>query len=155
MDQIKISIIMQYVKAITFENHKNKLVFLKANGADQAIDYQFGVHKASLGEDVHEVVLQVQMTSKVKEDEIFALKVEYSGLFKIEGSCADETKDEILSVNCVTLLFPFIRREIADVLVSGGFQAILIDPVDFRSVYMEYKKQEETKKLEEFSQHLN
>ena len=38
-------------------------------------------------------------------------------------------------IECPRLLFPFARRIVADVTRDGGFPPLLIDPIDFVSLY--------------------
>ena len=38
-------------------------------------------------------------------------------------------------IECPRLLFPFARRVIADATRDGGFPPLLIDPIDFVSLY--------------------
>ena len=46
----------------------------------------------------------------------------------------------MLFVNCPALLFPFLRRIVADMTREGGFPPLLLDPVDFGSLYMRKKQ---------------
>jgi preprotein translocase subunit SecB len=38
-------------------------------------------------------------------------------------------------VDCPTILFPFLRRVLADVIRDGGFPPLLLDPIDFGRLY--------------------
>ena len=38
-------------------------------------------------------------------------------------------------INCPSILFPFLRRLIADLTREGGFPPLLLDPIDFASLY--------------------
>jgi preprotein translocase subunit SecB len=41
----------------------------------------------------------------------------------------------VLLIDCPTLLFPFLRRVLADVTRDGGFPPLMLDPIDFRRLY--------------------
>ena len=41
----------------------------------------------------------------------------------------------VLFVDCPTLLFPFMRRVLADVIRDGGFPPLMLDPIDFGRLY--------------------
>ena len=47
----------------------------------------------------------------------------------------------ILLIHCPTILFPFARRVLADATRDGGFQPLMIEPVDFASLYEQRKSQ--------------
>ena len=46
-----------------------------------------------------------------------------------------DTLDSFLNINCPFLLFPFLRRLVADVTREGGFPPLLLDPIDFNQLY--------------------
>ena len=39
------------------------------------------------------------------------------------------------------LIFPFARRVLADAIRDGGFPPLLLDPIDFGSLYMQQAQQ--------------
>ena len=41
----------------------------------------------------------------------------------------------LLAVHCPSIIFPYARKIIADVTQDGGFQPLMIDPVDFGVLY--------------------
>ena len=41
----------------------------------------------------------------------------------------------VMFVDCPTLIFPFVRRVIADVVRDGGFPPLMLDPIDFGRLY--------------------
>ena len=46
-----------------------------------------------------------------------------------------ENVHAIIMIECPRLLFPFARAIIADAVRNGGFPPLMIDPVDFVSLY--------------------
>ena len=51
-----------------------------------------------------------------------------------------EAVEPFLLVNAPALLFPFVRRIIADLTREGGFPPLMLDPIDFASLYMKRKQ---------------
>jgi preprotein translocase subunit SecB len=43
----------------------------------------------------------------------------------------------MLLIECPRQIFPFARRIIADVTRDGGFPPLMIDPIDFVSLYQQ------------------
>jgi preprotein translocase subunit SecB len=41
----------------------------------------------------------------------------------------------VLFVDCPAILFPFMRRVLADVVRDGGFPPLMLDPIDFGRLY--------------------
>jgi len=65
---------------------------------------------------------------------LFAIELVYGGLFRLTNIPA-EAVQPILRIECPRLLFPFARQVIADASRNGGFPPLLIDPIDFLSLY--------------------
>ncbi len=58
----------------------------------------------------------------------------YAGLFRIEN-IPEESLEAVCLIECPRLIFPFARRIIADGTRDGGFPPMLIDPIDFATLY--------------------
>ena len=56
-------------------------------------------------------------------------------LFRIQNIPKD-AMEPFLLVNCPALLFPFLRRLLADITREGGFPPLLLDPIDFGALYV-------------------
>ncbi|MFV0369343.1 MAG: protein-export chaperone SecB, partial [Hyphomicrobiaceae bacterium] len=64
----------------------------------------------------------------------------YAGLFRIQN-IPPEALQPFLLVNCPSVLFPFLRRLLADITREGGFPPLLLDPIDFGTLYMQRKNE--------------
>jgi preprotein translocase subunit SecB len=82
------------------------------------------------------VVTKYKLTSRnnANGESLFLLELEYGGNFLIEG-IADEQLHPFLLIECPRILFPFVRRLIADLSREGGFAPVVIDTVDFLALY--------------------
>ena len=48
-----------------------------------------------------------------------------------------------VALHCPSIIFPYARKIIADVTQDGGFQPLMIDPVDFGVLYSKKMMQKE------------
>lgn len=137
----RISVEAQYIKDFSFEN-PNAPASLSGDKAPK-IDMALDLHVARMekDKDIFEVILNIQANAVSDEDKLFVVELQYAGIFTIEGVNEDERKF-ILGVHCPALLFPFARQIIADITQSGGFQPLMIDPIDFGALFVS-KMQEE------------
>ena len=71
---------------------------------------------------------------------LFLATVDYAGLFSV-ANIPEEHIGQVLNVHCPSLLFPFARGIIANVTRDGGYPPILIDIIDFGTLY--YRQQNE------------
>ena len=60
----------------------------------------------------------------------------YGGLFRLRN-IPQNLLQPVLFIDCPTLLFPFMRRVLADVTRDGGFPPLMLDPIDFGRLFAE------------------
>ena len=70
----------------------------------------------------------------VVNKETFILELEYSGIFMVKN-VPDESLQPLLLIECPRMLFPFLRRVVADLTRDGGFPPLMLDPIDFAGLY--------------------
>jgi preprotein translocase subunit SecB len=138
-DQLpEVGVISQYVKDLSFENPAAPAVF-QWQGQPQ-IDVQFNIGAQKVGEDVHEVALRIEVTARASEGVAFKSDVLYAGLFAIRNLPEDQLQAFLLA-EAPRILFPFARRIIADQVRDGGFPPLMLDPIDFATLYMQRQAQ--------------
>jgi preprotein translocase subunit SecB len=86
-------------------------------------------------QNVFEVVLKVRAEAKVKEELAYICELSYAGIFTI--NVPTENIGPVLLIDCPLILFPFLRRIVADVTSDGGFAPLMLTPVDFASLYQQ------------------
>ena len=137
-DHPQVGVISQYVKDLSFENPSAPAVY-QWQGQPQ-IDVQFNIGAQKVGDDVHEVAIRIEVTASATEGTAFKADVLYAGLFAIRN-LPDEQLQPFLLAEAPRILFPFARRVIADQVRDGGFPPLLLDPIDFATLYMQRQAQ--------------
>ena len=136
--QMQVRVLGQYIKDFSFENpNVHKLV----TGAPQepTLNLEINVQPMQIGPDVYESAIVFKARASASIGTIYEIEMIYAGLFKIEHA-PPGVMEPMLHVNCPALLFPFLRRIVADMTREGGFPPLLLDPVDFASLLI--KKRE-------------
>ncbi len=129
-----ISVEAQYVKDFSFENPGAPASLTKTKATPQIdLSLDIEVHKLS-EEDVYEVVLNCAAKALIEGDVLFLVELKYAGIFTL-SNFAEDHKSMMLAVYAPSILFPFARKIIADATQSGGFQPLMIDPIDFATLY--------------------
>lgn len=134
--QIKMQVLGQYVRDLSFENVVAQKGLSNAEvQPDIQVQVSLDARKRSV-EHQYEVVSKFKVTSANKADKapLFLLELDYGGIFHIEGVPEDQLHPFLL-IECPRMLFPFIRRIISDVTRDGGFPPLNIDTVDFLALY--------------------
>ena len=134
----QVGVIQQYVKDLSFENPASPAVF-QWQGQPQ-IDVQFNIGAHKVGDELHEVELRIEVTARANEGTAFKADLLYAGLFAIRN-LPEEQLQPFLLAEAPRILFPFARRIIADAVRDGGFPPLLLDPIDFATLYMQRQAQ--------------
>jgi preprotein translocase subunit SecB len=134
--QMRMQVLSQYIRDMSFENIA---VQKGVGGPDVQPEVQLAVSldaRKRTAANQYEVVTKYKLTSRNKAngESLFLLELEYGGNFLIEG-IADEQLHPFLLIECPRILFPFVRRLIADLSREGGFAPVVIDTVDFLALY--------------------
>jgi preprotein translocase subunit SecB len=140
----QVGVIAQYVKDLSFENPNAPAVY-QWQGQPQ-MDVQFNIGSNLVGQDLHEVVLKVEVAAKASEGTAFQLELLYGGLFALRNLPSEQLQPFLLA-EAPRILFPFARRIIADATLDAGFPPLLLDPIDFAGLYMQRAAQQQAEAL--------
>ena len=127
-----LSVLAQYVKDLSFENPGRRNRCAAATAADDQ-------HLASTFMRARWSTTRSRSSSsssarqRRRERSLFAIELVYGGLFRLTNIPPDH--QPLIMIECPRLLFPFARQIISDASRNGGFPPLLIDPVDFVSLY--------------------
>lgn len=123
----------QYIKDLSVENPSAPQVFQWEQ--TQPLDVQFNIKVNRIGDDVHEVVLQITVSAASDKGTHYVVDLAYAGLFGIRGF-PEDAMGPFLLVEAPRMLFPFARQIVAEQVTNLGFPPLLLDPIDFAQVYM-------------------
>ncbi len=65
---------------------------------------------------------------------LYNVELIYAGAFALRN-LPQEAIQPVLFIECPALLFPFVRRIVADLSREGGFPPLLLDPIDFGGLF--------------------
>ena len=129
----QLNVLAQYVKDLSFEN-PNAPGSLQQQSQAPKINIQINVNAKPLAQNDFEVELKIEGRAEVPSLFLFSFDLLYAGVFKIQN-VPQENVHAIVMIECPRLLFPFARETIATAVRNGGFPPLMIDPVDFVSLY--------------------
>jgi preprotein translocase subunit SecB len=96
---------------------------------------QFNIGTVQVAEDIHEVILKIDVRSETDDGVAFVVDLSFAGLFGLRNIPAEHIQPFLLG-EAPRLLFPFARRVLADTVRDGGFQPLLLEPIDFNALYL-------------------
>lgn len=135
----QVGILAQYVKDLSFEN-PNAPRSLQSGAEQPKIEVSVNVNARRAGEEVFEVELKIAVQAKAGEGTAFIVDLLYAGLFGLRN-VPEEALEPFLVVEAPRLLFPFARRIVADATRDGGFPPLMLEPIDFASLYLAQRGQ--------------
>ena len=127
----------QYVKDISFES-PNAPQSLILNNYSPKIEVNVELKAQKLQENIYETTIHITARATNDDNALFLVDLAYAGVFEI-ANVPPEHIEPLIMIDCPFVLFPFARRIISDLTRDGGFPPLMLDPIDFHSLYMQNK----------------
>ncbi|MEM9708364.1 MAG: protein-export chaperone SecB [Pseudomonadota bacterium] len=133
--QIKMQILGQYIRDLSFENILAQKPVDGQVQPDVQVQVSLDARKRPV-DNQYDVISKFNVTSKNKDSDqtLFVLELEYGGVFQVEN-VPEEQLHPFLLIECPRMLFPFVRRIISDISRDGGFPPLNLDNIDFVNLY--------------------
>ena len=127
-----LQVVGQYIKDLSFENPGVTAGISERPQIELAVD----LNAARMTEkDMFEVELKIRVDAKNEGKPLFLLELNYAGAFRLTNVPDTGTQQLILLIQAPHMLFPFVRRIVADVVRDGGMPPLMIEPIDFMALY--------------------
>jgi preprotein translocase subunit SecB len=136
LEQPQLRVLNQFIKDLSFENiASQKGLSAESTKPDININVNLEAKKRA-ADDQYDVVIKINILSKAKEtgDIFFNLEMDYAGIFEIK-KIPDEQLHPFLLIECPRIMFPYLRRIIADITRDGGYPSLNLDQIDFLAMY--------------------
>ncbi|MFO1170605.1 MAG: protein-export chaperone SecB [Hyphomicrobiaceae bacterium] len=127
-------VLAQFLKDLSFENPGLAQQMPQGNDERAQVKVDVNVAVNKLADSVFESVLEINTAAKTSKGILYNVEVSYGGVFRLEG-IPEAAIQPALFINAPTLLYPFVRRLVADVTRDGGYPPLLLDPIDFAGLY--------------------
>jgi preprotein translocase subunit SecB len=127
-----------YVKDLSLEIPHAPDVFLSAE--QPQVEVQLHNEGAAIGEGMYQVVLTITVTAKAGEKTLFLVEVAQAGIFQIRN-VPETDLDPLLATACPTIIFPYARETVSDIINRAGFPPVYLAPVNFDAIYMQRLQQ--------------
>ena len=136
-----------YIKDASLECPNSPEIFLQDLAKPEiAIDASIGTRRLEQ-DNYYEVVLAMTVTSKMGETTAFLVEIQQAGVFHIEGIPKNDLP-LALEIACPTVLLPFAREAISDLVGKAGFPQLLLSPINFEGLFQQKLKVEAEKAAE-------
>lgn len=130
-----------YVKDISLEIPNGPQAFMQQ--AQPQLEVQIDTGSSQFAEAYYEATVSATVTAKVGERTLFLAEAVQAGIFQMRNVPADDLKP-LLGIACPTILFPYLRETISDLVIRGGFPPVLLAPVSFEALYVQRLQQQQS-----------
>jgi preprotein translocase subunit SecB len=125
-----------YIKDASYESPNVPHIFTEMQVPQLQVQMDIEHNVMNEAEGMFEVVLAVTATAKFQETTIFLAEAHQAGLFHVVG-VPPRDLPKVLEITCPSILLPFVREVINEMVTKGGFPQLLVNPVNFEALYMQ------------------
>jgi preprotein translocase subunit SecB len=127
-----------YIKDLSLEVADSPQVFLEKWEPELNLDVHTST--SALEESLHEVVLTLTVTVKLKEKTAFLVEIKQAGIFSLKGFSEEESRP-MLGAYCPNLLYPYARQAITNVVAQAGFPQLYLSHINFDALFQQHEQE--------------
>jgi preprotein translocase subunit SecB len=121
-----------YLKDISLEQPNAPEILLVQ--AEPKLEVQVDIQANQLDENNFHVTVVGSVTTRIEDKVLFLVEAHQSGIFEMRNMPAEQI-DPMLGIACPTILFPYLRANIADMISRAGFQPVHLAEINFHALY--------------------
>jgi len=121
-----------YLKDLSLEQPNAPEILLIAK--EPQVQVEADVSVTRLSEELFEVCVIATVTARIDSKVLFLIEANQAGIFEFTN-IPPEQMDPMLGIACPTILYPYLRSNIADTISRAGFQPIHLNEMNFHGMY--------------------
>lgn len=130
-----------FVKDASFESPRAPDIF--RSKWQPKVNMELNSNHSLLEEGLYEVVLQITITARNEDEEaVYLTEVQQAGIFLIKG-IEEAALRQTLGAFCPSVLFPYAREAVDNMVIKGSFPPLMLAPVNFDAIYEQTLRQQQ------------
>ncbi|MBS1174020.1 MAG: secB [Burkholderiaceae bacterium] len=121
-----------YLKDASLEIPNAPEVFLEVN--EPKVHIEVSIENQVLGNDAYDVTVSVTATATVEEKTFFLVEAKQAGVFEM-AHIPEEQLEKILNIVCPSMLFPYLRANVSDLLTRATLPPLYLAEINFEQLY--------------------
>jgi preprotein translocase subunit SecB len=121
-----------YLKDLSFESPNTPSIFQGEWKPETSLHLDIKVNQ--LDAQAHEIVLTVTVTAKAGEKTAYLAEVQQAGIVAAQGF-EQQDYGPLFYVYCPSILFPYARQAVTDLVAKGGFPQLVLQHINFDAIY--------------------
>lgn len=127
-----------YLKELSLDQPNSPAIFLQPEAP--AIEVSLDVGTEVLGEAVYESTISVTVSGKIDGKIAFLLEGKQAGIFEVRH-IAEAQLGPLLGIGCPSILYPYLRANVADAVTRAGFPPVHLSEINFEVFYQQRQQQ--------------
>ncbi|HEU4621145.1 MAG TPA: protein-export chaperone SecB [Burkholderiaceae bacterium] len=123
-----------YLKDASLEMPNSPQIFLEQDGP--SIEVQIDSASQVLTTDIHEVVVTATVTARIQDKTLYLVEAKQAGIFQISNIPAEQVQP-ILGIMCPSIVYPYLRSNIADLISRTGLPAVTLSEINWEAFYQQ------------------
>jgi preprotein translocase subunit SecB len=121
-----------YLKDLSLEMPHAPNIFLEQEGPQ--VEVAINVGGQALAETVFESTITVTVTTRIGEKILYLVEATQGGVFEIANVPAEQL-DPLMGIVCPTMLYPYLRANIADAITRTSLPPLHLAEVNFQALF--------------------
>ncbi len=123
-----------YLKDLSLETPNAPHIFLEQ--AAPTVEVNIGIGGQRLAETMFESTVTVTVTTKIEDKVLYLIEATQGGVFEI-ANIPQEQFDPLLGIVCPTMLYPYLRANVADAITRTSLPPLHLTDVNFQNLYQQ------------------
>ena len=121
-----------YVKDMSLEMPHAPQVFLEQETPTVAVELNVGAQR--LAPTVFESSVTATVTTRIGDQVLYLIEATQAAIFEI-ANIPDEQLDPLIGIVCPTMIYPYLRSTVADVITRTTLPPFHLSEVNFQALY--------------------
>ncbi|HSQ69102.1 MAG TPA: protein-export chaperone SecB [Steroidobacteraceae bacterium] len=131
-----------YIKDCSFEAPNGPFVQQQSQQqTNPSVNLNLATRASALAQDLHEVVLQVNLEAKIGEKTVWLLELQQAGAFLIRNLPSNDM-NQVLTIMAPNYLMAYARATVSELVSKGGFPPFLLPLVTFEALHARAAQQQ-------------
>ena len=127
-----------YLKEASLEQPNSPAILLEQE--QPSVDIQLGVEATPVADGVYEISVTATVQTKIKDKTVFLVEAKQAGIFEIRNLPQDQM-GPIMGIACPQIVYPYLRGNVADLIVRAGFPPVHLAEINFQAMYEQQQAQ--------------
>lgn len=121
-----------YLKDLSLEMPNAPQILLQPE--TPTVEVSLNVGGQRLAETIFETSVTATVTTRIDDKVLYLVEATQAGIFEA-ANIPDEQLDPLLGIVCPTMLYPYLRANVADAITRTSLPALHLAEVNFQSLY--------------------